>query len=457
MHHEHHTASAEIDTSITEFVHLVTSPLDDPAAHEKALMRAVMKLGAAGMKHQLEQLAPSECFVEDGVLWREAVMSRFDVMTMFGAVKVERPLFRSERNGPTRCLVKEQAGLVAGFWSQPAAKIAAVAVSEMPMGRAASFLAEAGIVPASRSSLLRLTGNLHDLWEEHRGEHERIVREAMPIPPQATTVAVSLDGVMVLMSGSNKATLKAAARARGKPDKGPAGYREASVAVVCFYDKDGERLATRRFGRMPQKDKTDTKDWLRAELKHIRTERPDLVVVAIADGAPNNWSFLEELGADHEVVDFFHTAVHLHRHVSKANGPSSVETRAKLKEMRRQLLEESGAADKVFEDMQRGREKAGTAAPPTNIASGKRQPTYFQRHRGRMNYAELRDAKLPIGSGVTESTCKLTVCDRLRRTGMLWTERGGQGVLTLRAHVVSGSFDPAWKELMSANQQRLAA
>ena len=104
-------------------------------------------------------------------------------------------------------------------------------------------------------------------------------------------------------------------RERGVIDKGPTGWAEASVGVITFYDAHGRRVGTRRYARMPEQNKETTKSWLRAELEHIRCERPDLRVVAIADGAANNWSFLETLCANHEVVDFFHTAEHLSRHV----------------------------------------------------------------------------------------------------------------------------------------------
>ena len=69
----------------------------------------------------------------------------------------------------------------------------------------------------------------------------------------------------------------------------------------------------------------------------------------------------------------------------------------------------------------------------------------------------MRSKNLPIGSGVTESTCKLAVCDRLRRTGMRWSKRGGQAILTLRALRVSDQFETGWTELMQASRDRLAA
>lgn len=444
-----------VRAAVLELLELLDSPESDIAKFEEACMTGLMSVGQRLMAHRLEALTPTKEFVEAGETWRVAVHSKLPIMTTFGPLSVKRPLFRSKRNGPTRCMVQERCPLVAGFWTERAAKLGALAVSEMPMERAEKFFAESGFMTVSRSSLLRLVGSISTTWEENREEHEQAVREKQTIPDEATLVTVSLDGVMVLMVDSKKAELKAAARVRGQADKGPAGWSEASVGVVSFYDKEGVRLETRRFGRMPEEDKATTKGWIRAELEHIRKIRPDLMVQAIADGAANNWSFLGSLDADYETVDFYHTAEHLHRHVSKANGASTVGTQGKLHEMRRQLLDVKGGSEVVFADFKQMREDAGTQAPSTTKTSGKRQPTFFDRHHGRMNYAELREAKLPIGSGVTESTCKLTICDRMRRTGMRWSAQGGQAVITLRAHQVSGAFNAAWDVFASRNRRQL--
>jgi hypothetical protein len=450
-----HSTFPELDTAIQELLELSDQPLEDLARFETDCMARLMAVGRAMMRRRLEALGPQDDFEEDGVAWSRAVKSRLRVMTMFGPVAVERWLFRERRNGPTRCPVSERAPLMDGFWTEQAAKIGALAVAEMPMERAERFFADAGLMPASRSSLLRLVGWLSDLWEGDRRENEQALREEIAVPDEAVLVTVSLDGVMVLMTDSDKEARKAAARAEGQADKGPAGWREASVGVIAFYDAEGDRLQTRRYGRMPEADKVATKSWLRDELEFIRKQRPGLKIVALADGASNNWTFLESLGADYEVVDFFHTAEHLHRHVSKANGASSIDTQNKLHEMRHALLKQPGAASKVFADLQQFREQAGTEAVSTTKVAGKRQPTFIERHHSRMNYADLRAHNIPIGSGVTESTCKFLVCDRLRRTGMRWSDRGGQAVISLRAHVVSNAFHAAWGIL--TDRARLAA
>ena len=299
---------------------------------------------------------------------------------------------------------------------------------------------------------------LSDLWEANRTEYEQAVAEATPIPEEAHSVSISLDGVLVNMVASDRAEKKARARARGKPPKGPSGYKEASVGVVTLYDDEGNRLSSRRIGRMPETGKLATKAWLASELALIRNRRPELTVVAIADGAQDNWTFLEKLEADHEVVDYYHTAQHVFRYVQRCNEASTVETLAKFGEMKRLLLEEEEGSTRVFTELLSMRKKAGRA--PRSACKGykrKKRATYLDLHSERMNYAALRAKKLPIGSGVTEGTCRHIVVDRLRRSGMRWSHAGGQAVLTLRALRVSGDFDIAWKLLRAASAARIAA
>jgi hypothetical protein len=52
---------------------------------------------------------------------------------------------------------------------------------------------------------------------------------------------------------------------------------------------------------------------------------------------------------------------------------------------------------------------------------------------GRMDYASRVAANEPIGTGVTEATCKVIVRQRLCGSGMKWTEGGAAVVLSLRS------------------------
>jgi hypothetical protein len=427
--------------------------------YESELMALLMAIGRSVVERRLASVSEQEAFTEGGVTWKPAVVSPKELITGFGKVTVDRPLFRAVRNGPTRCRVSEKVGVIRDLWTPRAAKLAAILSAELTLGRAEELLREmAGMTP-SQASIHRLTLYLSELWEERREDHERAVREAREIPQAAVAVSVSLDGVMIntLESGAERATRKAQTRAKGQADRGPSGYKEASVGVVSLYDAEGKRLSTRRIGRMPELDKTTTKAWVEAELNFLRSRRPRLTAVAIADGSVGNWTFLERLKADHELVDYFHTTEHVYRHLSLANGASTLDTQAKFDEMKRALLEDKGGAAAVFKQLARMRKKAGTASRSRLSPEDGRRVDYFERHTNRMNYAEVRAKNLPIGSGVTEGTCRHVVVDRLRRSGMRWSQQGGQAVLTLRALVISGDFEPAWKCLRTANDARLRA
>ena len=70
--------------------------------------------------------------------------------------------------------------------------------------------------------------------------------------------------------------------------------------------------------------------------------------------------------------------------------------------------------------------------------------TYIKNNRGRMRYRTLRSLGLPIGSGVTESTCKTVVNQRAKGAGQRWSCPGLRGALHLRALNASDRFDAYW-------------
>ena len=72
-----------------------------------------------------------------------------------------------------------------------------------------------------------------------------------------------------------------------------------------------------------------------------------------------------------------------------------------------------------------------------------------------MNYAQATAEKLPIGSGVTEASCKTLVTQRLKCSGMRWDISGGQGVLTARGLIQSELFDGGWALLTQSYKEEI--
>lgn len=71
----------------------------------------------------------------------------------------------------------------------------------------------------------------------------------------------------------------------------------------------------------------------------------------------------------------------------------------------------------------------------------------------RMDYARLRQDGIPIGSGVTESACKLIIKHRMCGPGMRWGHRAADHVLALRCLLHSdGMWRVLWSKLSPKNK-----
>src|SRR5207302_9694375 len=70
---------------------------------------------------------------------------------------------------------------------------------------------------------------------------------------------------------------------------------------------------------------------------------------------------------------------------------------------------------------------------------------YFENNRHRTDYPTYRARGWDIGSGPTEAACKI-IGERLKGSGMRWSEQGAEAVGALRALYVSGAklWDGYW-------------
>ena len=302
----------------------------------------------------------------------------------------------------------------------------------------------------SKSSLDRLPKGVSAHWEAQRASFEASLREGYEVPGAAVTVAVSLDGVMVPMKEGNRAAKRAHARAAGRCATGPVGYQEVGCGTVSFYDAEGERLDTVRMGRMPQAKKATLKRTLSAELEAALGQRPELHVVTVADGARDNWSYLDALAPEATaVVDFYHAAEQLKSAMDACYGQNDARARAQFEKLRHVLREAPDGAEKVIRALAYQRKRSPKRKRIGEVLRS------FRRNRHRMRYAEAKAQALPIGSGVVEAACKTLATQRLKRSGMRWRHAGGQAILTLRALVQSQRFDPAWALLSSTYRQEV--
>src|SRR5262245_12622128 len=190
-------------------------------------------------------------------------------------------------------------------------------MGHMTSDETSKVFTELGISGPSSSSCDRLPKLLSAVWESHRAPWEGTLRQQEVVAAEAVVVAVSLDGVMVPdkdAQRSAKATREAAKKqGLAKQCSGPAGYREVGCGTVTLFDADAKPLDTVHYGRAPEYKKQTLTAQLDAELASLRAVRPDLAVVALADGAEENWRYFERPVYDKatKIVDHGHASQHL--------------------------------------------------------------------------------------------------------------------------------------------------
>ena len=252
-----------------------------------------------------------------GVTHRQTLTASETYLSAAGPLTIERHLYRpGGRGSKSICPLELRAGIIAGYWTPRAARQAAFAMAHLTPGDSEALFAELGGMQPSRPSLDRLPKELSVHWEVHRQEWEAALRAGETVPPEATVIAISVDGVTVRMKHDERQVKR---DQPGKHASGPAGQREAGCGTVVLYDAEGERLQTVRYVRMPERRKATLQQQLETEAASVLAVQPDLQRVLLADGAEPNWSLLAEVDQacgpasqpSVEIVDFYHACDHL--------------------------------------------------------------------------------------------------------------------------------------------------
>lgn len=392
----------------------------------------------------------------EGKVYRYTLTSSETYLSAAGPVTVARHLYRpAGRSSKSICPLELRAGIVGGLFTPRAARQGAFGVAHLTPREAAALFGEMGGMTPSASSLDRLPKELSRHWETQREAWEAALRAAETVPAEATVLALSLDGVLAPMKEAGRVEKRSQA---DKQASGPAGYREVGCGTVSLYDAEGQRLGTIRYGRMPETKKASLCAQLQAEVQSILALRPDLKIVKLADGAKENWRFLDQLDlglptdpsgqADPAVsiVDFCHAADHLKKACDAIWPDDPATSKAKFVCWRTLLKEKEGGVDLVIRSLKH----YFSRARGNRRERIKNELTYFRNQQPRMHYAAYLKQGWPIASGVVEAACKTLVTQRLKRSGMAWGQDGGQAILTLRSLIQSNRWELAWT-LLSAD------
>jgi hypothetical protein len=456
----------------------------DLLAVERRVQEVANRLGLELMREALLKADTQAPEVQiEGETWGNRRELPGTYTTMFGDVTMMRSVYQRCGRGRVAVPLELRLGIVEGRYTPRMARTLTRAVALMPESEAEQFLAEVGVAMVSVSTLHRVPRAIAARYETRREVIEHAVRERDPIPAEAVTIQVSLDGVMVPMDGEY-------AGARGRKTESPAparheqrygvpeqevpadsnqkygrAWHEGSVGTVAFFDVQGRRLKTTYLARMPEPNKATLVAQLEAEVQSVLTERPELNVCFASDGAESQWDALgvidgrlshECTGHRMHLADLFHVAEYLQLAATAVHPKSPADAKHLADSWRETLKERDDGSTSVIASMLYHRRKLPKGSRRKDVNKALRY-VLRQHRRGRTRYAEAKRRNYPVGTGITEAAAKTVVNTRMKRAGARYEQHGGQTIMLFRAAVLSNRFDAVHQELRSTYTAKIAA
>ena len=175
-----------------------------------------------------------------------------------------------------------------------------------------------------------------------------------------------------------------------------------------------------------------------------------LKVVFIGDGAAWIWELARvNFPTAIFILDLYHALERLHELCAGLYGADSPWA-AKMKATWATMLKNDQIAEVIAATRQRLAD-LGPQLEPTL----EKQIGYFEHHQDKMRYKTYRDQGLFYGSGVVEGGCKSVIGQRLKESGMFWTQTGATSVLNLRLALKSNRWDECWNHLHNSNYLKI--
>ena len=324
--------------------------------------------------------------------------------TPYGEIKLARHVYQNSKGGKTFCPLEKDAKIIV----QSTPKFAKMVSSKYSSngGRIVQKdLNENHNRYISRTYIKDISDSVAKIVIEKTAKWNYL--PAVP-PEKVDVIGLGLDGTCMFMSND--------------------GWRIAMVGTIAFYGNGGNRLDTIYLSAAPEYGKQKFLSNFIREINLIKKIYSDADYVGIADGAKDNWIFLSK-HTEYQILDFFHASEYITKIADIIY--RSKEKRSKwLKDSCHKLKHEENGVKELLEEFIGYRGK--------RVNSKKREKlectiTYFENNQSKMNYVDYNRQGYPIGSGITESACKVIVKQRMCNSGMIWKQQGASSVLCLRA------------------------
>lgn len=435
---------------------------------EAAALRIANEMTQKYLQTELQQIADEhgERVLVDGQEHRRHEMGTVKYFSLCGPLQVTRYTYRAvgatRRGGRNQRYVRSVKSVVpvelaTGLLDRTTPALAyslAHGYAQGPMrGYEEAMQAAHRLVPP-RATLERKAKAIAGAAKQEVMRIEPCLRRAERVPIGAHAIAVGLDRTSVPMIEERPPDT--APNSRRKPRKAPyirtpphpfdVNWRMGYVGTVSLVDESSNALVSRRYAATAEEGPDELVARMMGDVTRALAQDPNLTVTIVQDGAPELWGVLREamrangIKKWREVIDRYHLNERLACALAMVE-PDPLSRRRIYAEWHKQLDTKQLAIHTIKSWL----EKRCNKVAKGNRKEFRAHTTYLFLNERRLRYARMKREGLPIGSGVTEGTCKSLYAARVKRSGQRWYQDGLTGVLTLRALHLSERLPRFWR------------
>jgi hypothetical protein len=227
-----------------------------------------------------------EPIVVDGVRMTSKGLCSKTYQTIYGDVTIERHVYQSSKGGGQYCPVEDKARIIRTA-TPDFAEIIAHKLSDMPAESVVRDLMISNKRQVVKNFVQRTGQEVAKAIQATEGNW---AYDISPKEEEVATIGIGADGASTLMNTGD--------------------WRMAMAGTIALYDKEGKRLHTSYTAASPEHGKETFKTRFAKEIEHITSLYPNATRVGIADGAADNWTFLDKYTSK-QILDFYHATEYL--------------------------------------------------------------------------------------------------------------------------------------------------
>lgn len=422
----------------------------DLEAVEMALRATVHRVGAVALSHLLQfpepvaeqRTIPCPCGHEADYRG----LRKRQILTVLGKVELLRPWYLCENCHNGQFPVDRLLDIENSDSSPGVRRMEALVGQDASFGHGRDQMRLLAGLEVTAKSVERTAEAIGaDIGQRDQAEIARVLQMDLPI-----IVGEPIPIMYVEMDGTGIPVVRKETEGRkGKNDEEPPHTREAKLGCVftqTTWDKEGFPIrdpdSTTYVAAIETAEEFGPRLYLEASSRGWNRATQKVV---IGDGA----EWIRNLAQMHfpdaiQIVDLYHAREHLWE-VARALYPNDSSRQKDWMNVHQKRLLDEGKIEELVAAL-----RSLDHSNPKIVEKIREEADYFEKNAERMRYPRFRRMHLFVGSGVIEAGCKTVIGSRFKQSGMFWTVRGANAVLSLRCCHLNGRFENYWEARRAA-------